>query len=201
MLAALFFAGTRFRGEMPGRIAPLVIALGLALFLARTASTAVRWQALDAQIAEFREALSDIREGASLLLVTVGPADHAFRRAGGGSLLHVADYATIDRSAFVPTVFADPGVQPIHLTDHYWENHRRVHTSKAQWDLLPAMAPEDAGDLYTLAGWQKKYDYVAALNVFDAELAPNDCLVPIHSGSFFTLFEVVGSIDPAACRQ
>ena len=126
VLAALFFAGSRFKGEMPDRIKPAVIALGLAIFLARTASTAVRWQALDEQIAEFREALSDIREGASLLMVTVGPADHAFRRAGGGSLLHVADYATIDRSAFVPTVFADPGVQPIHLADHYWENYRRV---------------------------------------------------------------------------
>ena len=61
------------------------------------------------------------------------------------------------------------------------------------------MAPEDAGDLYTLAGWQKKYDYVAALNLFNSELASTDCLVLIDSGSFFTIFEVVGSIDPAAC--
>jgi hypothetical protein len=199
VLAAMFFAGTRWRAGAANRVAPLVVALGLAIFLGRTVWTAVRWQSLDEQIAEFREALAEVREGASLFLVTAGPTGQEFRLAGGGALLHMADYGTIDRSAFVPTVFADPGVQPIRMVDHYWQNYRRPHPTTARWELLPELALEYPENPPTLAGWVKKYDYVAVLNIWQTELQSTECLRPIHSGSFFTIFEVVKSVDPETC--
>ena len=199
VLAALFFAGTRWKAQPANRIVPLVIAVGLAIFLSRTVSTVVRWHALDEQIAEFREAVSTVDEGASLFLVTAGATGHEFRRAGGGSLLHMAAYATIDRSAFVPTVFADPGVQPIRLVDAYRESYGRVPFWKAGWESLPALALETAEGPRTLAGWPKRYDYLVVLNLWQLELRSTDCLAPLRSGSFFTIFKILKSEDPESC--
>jgi hypothetical protein len=199
VLAALFFAGTRWKGERASSIGPVIVALGLAVFLSRTVSTAIRWQVLDGQIAEFRAATAKVREGASLFLVTAGPTGHAFLHAGGAALLHMADYATIDRSAFVPTVFADPGVQPIRMVEKYRENYRRAQPKEARWELLPALALEEATSPPTLAGWQKKYDYVVVVNIWGLDLQSTDCLVRLHSGSFFTIFEVRRSMDAETC--
>jgi hypothetical protein len=52
----------------------------------------------------------------------------------------VVNYATIDRSAFTLTTFADPGVQPLRMTDRYWQNYRRL--PGGAWELLPALALE-----------------------------------------------------------
>jgi hypothetical protein len=199
VLAAMIFAGTRWTGAPARRAGPLVVALALLLFLGRSAAMVDRWQLQDAQIAEFREAISKIEQGSAIFSVTSGTRGRAYRRAGGDSLLHIVSYATIDRSAFVPSVFADPDLQPIRQVEYYWETYGRA--APLRWDVLPDLARGEVEEPHKLIEWDKKYDYLAVLNVEHLDLPAPDCLSLVHTGSFFTIFEVKKSEPSEACYE
>ena len=199
VLGALLFACSRWEPGPGVRRAPLILALGLAIFLARAANTTVRFHGFDAMLGEFRESLADVEPGAAMFLVTAGPTRHHFRALGGGAFLHMTDYATIDRSAFVSTVFADPGVQPVHQAEGYAARFGRLSFPEAQWEALPELAAAEPPDPKSYEGWHEKYDYVVVLNLYGLELDPLPCLTLHHKGGFFSIFEISGG-GPAMCQ-
>lgn len=201
VFGALIFATTRCSPGWAPRFGAALVAVGVAIALGRIATTATRWVALDAKIAEFRQATARIEQGARMFLVTVGPTGHSFRGAGGGALLHLADYATIDRSAFVPTVFADPGVQPIRHVPALRAPYQRARPADARWESLPERVRDDpeGGDM--LSGWPGKFDYLVVLNLAAAELEAMARLEPFHTGSFFTIFAIDCAGGAATCAE
>jgi hypothetical protein len=137
----------------------------------------------DHRISEFRAALAAMPRGSTLL-----PALDLEREAGSPSwrsLYHIASYATVDRSAFVPTLFTifEIGLAPA---------VRDLASNMA--DAVP-LADLRARLRYArvIESWANpdRYDFIVVFRATpDLSLAPS--FEPVHQGSFFTLFRRAG---------
>jgi hypothetical protein len=198
VIAPLLFAGTAWVGTISRKGGLIIFTLALALFLTRAAVVTDRWQLQDARISEFREAAMKIEEGSSLFLVLSSNIRPGLMRTHVNSvypLLHMADYATIDRSAFVASVFADRGKQVIRARGSYATIYGGIPYFLG-WDELLGLAPDQEPTIPVAGNWRESYDYLILLNLEDRELLPPDFLTVLHEGSFFTIFEIDKSKIP-----
>lgn len=197
VLAALFFAGTVWSGKMPSRAGPTIFALFALLFVTRAAITTDRWQLQDARITEFREEAAKFEEGSSLFLAFNGEIRPDYLRTNANAVLpflHLADYATIDSSAFSPSLFADLGIQPIRRKGAYEALENNMVN---EWDQILRLAHEgqppdpNLGSADpNLINWPRNFDYVVVVNFEQGELASKDFLSVFHAGSYFVIYKI-----------
>jgi hypothetical protein len=197
VIALLLVAGLR-----PGNVGPramaMVVCAGLVLFTGRIYEVASEWRGVDRDFAEFRTALSVVEPGAAILPVQKqnvplanGEArfDHAY--------WHMAVLAVVDRSAFVPTLFTDPAKQPVGAAPA----RVSIDTEFGAPIELALLVDSAYGGTAVAGGvgmkpfwedWPRRYDYVLITH-FGAKGNPlPELLFPIHEGSFFDIYRVVG---------
>jgi hypothetical protein len=202
MLGYLLFAAVDPVG-MP-RPARRSVAAGLAvLFAVRMAVVAAVWAEHRRDVAELRAVIAAVPPGA-LVYVTNVPQEEApaywdagprSRRLSNGlrTDYHLPALLLIERGAFWPILFANPGQQPIRLRPDYARLAQEAHDIPSHASLV---ADPDSG-----AAALRDFDFVLLLEAG----AGNDltdfvprCLTPVSHADFAALFRV--RRDAAGCR-
>lgn len=186
-------------------------AVALAGVCARTALLIPAWQRHDADVRSFR-AIDDAVAPGSTVLVASAP------RSAGKSCAeparwppfdeHVPTLLTIDRAAFVSTLFASPTMQPIEpaasVRGDVVENAGivpwrvlRLNATAAGRRWLRTAPASSIPRLYA-EDWQEKYDYLAVRRVNCArQIAPRHGLVPIAQSATYQLYRIVHPRTPS----
>ena len=145
------------------------------LALARTLWIGSIWMAREADVRAVEAALASVPPGAAVLAVQSEPAD--LTRAPVGrflaaspfyrsqtTLVHVPVMAIPWRKAFVPTLFAVPGQQPVRALPPWTELKSgtlevpEIHLLDAPWKL-------DTRSFRFLSDWSDRFDYVVAIGM------------------------------------
>jgi hypothetical protein len=183
-LALVVSAGTAWAGPRP-RLERLFLAGSLAMLLVRLATVAASWQASDRDYRALLAGLDAIPRGARLAVA----APPAAVNVTATPLLHLPVLAAARRDAFVPTLFALPGQQPIAFTPPY-----RALAAETSTDTLWRVfvtggdAASDARARVVLG----HYDYVVFVGVRPFTLGERQGLVPAFVAPRFQLFRVAG---------
>jgi hypothetical protein len=160
----LLFAGVEPR---PPRGAARMIAGALALLiLGRAAIVAANWVGHARDLAELRAEFAYVPPGAKILPAWTGapPGEETSGRELPHFMLlndELAALAVIDRRAFWPLEFADPGQQPMVLRAPYDRIAQPVGWS-AQWPRLydAPPTPADIAEHPFLTDWRRRFDFV-----------------------------------------
>jgi hypothetical protein len=144
----------------------LVVALG------RTGWHAAIWQERQEDIASVERTLSRVPVGAAVLPVehrppygTPAPRGRYFYFSGISSGSHVPSLAVPWRQAFVPTLFATPGKQPLRVREP-WQSFAAPEGLAAPVDYLTRFeeTPETRYFYGFARNWQEHFDYVLVIN-------------------------------------
>ena len=102
---------------MPKIVSFSLVAVVAVLFVVRVSMTTQDWRASGHDMSQLRKAFEFLPEKSHILhfVVNEGSQDFLIKPP----LQHLATLAVIQRSAFVPTLFADPGKQPVVIRDKY----------------------------------------------------------------------------------
>lgn len=194
VMALVFIGSTTLRMENR-RLAAGLVALVVVLFTVRMGVIAQSWREFDRQITDFRTTLKMLPEGASIL-----PAETEWRSLATRTYWHLATYAVIDRSAFVPTLFTDPTQQPIRLTPRYASEDPGLVPPIPLDLLVETLNPDEAKFFGEVAmkrdtnriwlGWPKKFDYLLLLRGEELENPVPSHLHRIASGPFYDLYKI-----------
>ncbi len=211
LAALLLVAGTDVRFGAPRAAAAFSVGL-LALLAVRTAVLTVNWRNHQDDVADLRRAMEQIDPGSHVLVAWAGEeagcciapgflaAQPAWRVSLGAlpSLIHLPSLVTIERRAYVPTLFSHPGKQPLLVTAPYRDRCMAIHEG-VPVDVRLLSRPETA----TLRDhvepcphylrWREKYDYVLVMfaDAFRAAgLRPPPGAVERHRGAVFDLWAV-----------
>jgi hypothetical protein len=133
----------------------------------RVAITAQNWQGRARDLADLRSELAYVEPGARLLPAQTELPDVV--RPGTGRVLpnfsrlddHLGALAVIERRAFWPLLFADPGQQPMVVRPPYDRIAQPLGLLPHWQDLFanPSTPPE-AADFPYLTDWRSRFDYV-----------------------------------------
>ena len=198
VIALLLVAGLRPQKTVTPKVAFAVVCAASVLLGARIIGISLEWRELDRQYAEFRAAVRLIEPGAAILPAQRTDATSGERGARFDYLYwHLPVLAVLDRAAFVPTLFTDPGKQPVRAS----ERRAFLDTNfgaPIEYALL-VDAAYGIGDVQGGIGmspfwtdWPEHYDYVLTVHFGDAENPLPDLLVPAHEGSYFTIYRIAG---------
>lgn len=211
LAAFLLVAGTDLR--FPGPRAATAFAVGLVGLLAvRTGVLTVNWMAYGDDVADLRRAMERIEPGRSVLIAWAGqeagccntrdflltqpPWRHSL--VALPSLIHLPSLITVERRAFVPTLFSHPGKQPLTVTQPYRDRCMAIYEG-VPVDVRLLSRPEEATRRDHVepcphyVGWRDKYDYVLVMfsNVFhEAGLKPPPGVEEAYRGTVFDLWRV-----------
>ena len=165
MAALLVFAGAAPQTSVRGA-ASIAVAFAL-LLVGRAALVAQNWQGHARDLADLRSELAYVEPGAKLL-----PAQTAFPDdfpQGAGRVLpnlarlddHLGALAVIERRAFWPLLFADPGQQPLVVRPPYDRLAQPLGYAPPWQELFedPPTPPQIAAFPY-LDDWRTRFDYV-----------------------------------------
>ncbi|MEM9628090.1 MAG: hypothetical protein AAGA21_17790 [Pseudomonadota bacterium] len=172
LFALMLVACTRFR--MPeGRFFLALPALLATLFLVRLAVLTSTWVDHRTDLAEMRQAIGLIPPGARLLVVRpdegaglrlAPPRHRVFHHAA--QLQSLPTLAVIEKSAFVSTLYALPGQQPLTLKPPFDRLGGRGHADLPTLKDL-ALAHQPGEDQPPIAGqimrWTSDFDYVVLI--------------------------------------
>lgn len=213
LAALLLVAGTDVRFGSPRVAAVFAVGL-LALLGLRTGVLINNWYGYQGDVADLRRAMERIEPGRSVLLVWAG------REAAPGccntrefvvtqppwrsalvalpSLIHLPSLITIERRAFVPTLFSHPGKQPLTVTQPYRDRCMSIYEGvPVDVRLLAHPEKADQRDLVEPCphhiGWRDKYDYVLLMfsNTFhQAGLPKPPGVEELYRGEVFDLWKV-----------
>lgn len=197
VLCLLFFASMEVRLEQQRYATALIsLTIGLAVFNATTLF--LNWRGQDRQIAEFRTAMHSIPPGAALFTVldakAVGKADTRPYR-------HMAEYAIMDRRAFVPLMFTTRGQHVVHTRAAY---EPIASLSSVQGHEAPLAGLTDFAhgnfkrdtNLRYLNRWPCHFDQVIVVHMGKTQSPVPPVLRLRHAYSFFSLYDVM---RPARC--
>jgi hypothetical protein len=209
LLAFLLIAASDLRPLGARHSSTFMIGI-LALLMFRVATITAQWRAFDADYREFRAADALIERGSRV--VAIPPADETLRLHPQPLFphTHVADFAVIDRDAFVPQLFTfatplrftAPGAA---LSSDQFANARTVHwrpTDPRFVSLDPrSLAQADAvgqaisdNDLVTSAidwsDWPERFDYAVDLDFGQHTNPVPALLTEVARGSYFTLYRI-----------
>lgn len=195
VVIACIFVGATTLHMKNLRLAVALIAVVGALFAIRAGVVADMWRGYDRQIADFRKTLKVLPKGASLLL-----AETEWRELETRTYWHVASYAVIDRSAFVPTLFTDPTQQPIRLAPRYARDDPGLVPPMPMDLLVETMDPEKAKHWATVEmrkdvnriwlNWPARFDYLLLLHGGEQENPVPKHLDRIAGGPFYDLYRI-----------
>jgi hypothetical protein len=182
-LALVLCAATSWAGPGPRRERS-VLAAAAALFVLRLGTVAASWQASDREYGVLLAGLDRIAPG-SLVAVAFPPAA---LNVTATPLAHFPVLAAARRDAFVPTLFARPGQQPVVLQPAY----RALAAATAPnllWDAFAHGAPPlDPALRAALA----RYDYIVFAGVRPFTLAARTGLVPVFQAPRLAVFRIGG---------
>ena len=167
LLAFAVFAGLQpFR--VPGRVAAIVGTGAVALLVGRTALVGSLWHDYGAEAADVRAVAVDIEPGARVLPVWGEPPDPALsaRLMADGTMVdwHLPAVVMIDRHAFWPYMFADPGQQPVRWLGAY-ATLARDTPGLVRPRMLSGVPQPDAAEFPLWQTWQSRYDYVLFIDI------------------------------------
>ncbi len=165
------------------RLAPTASAAALTLLvLARTGWIGAVWDARQADMRSLARALAAVPPGAAIL-----PAEHCCAPGPVGRRLLVTTPTTLHdpalavpwRQAFVPTLFAAPGKQPLRVLPP-WDTLAVPEGRTAPVSLLDTWAPSPANRFFFgyLEQWRERFGYVLVVNADTANDGPDDTSVP-----------------------
>ncbi len=144
----------------------------LVLALGRTGWHAAIWQERQADIASVERSLARVPVGAAVLPVehrpvygTPAPRGRYFYFSGIFAGSHMSSLAVPWRQAFVPTLFATPGKQPLRVREP-WQSFATPEGLAAPVDYLTRFEETaEARYFYSFArNWQDHFDYVLVVN-------------------------------------
>lgn len=180
-------------------VMPIMAACLLALRIFDTAGIVQRHDAL---VTELRAALArSIPEGSTLLVAidlkgpVVRTTDWSVR-----PWLHFGAFAVIDRSVFLPTLFTDPRKQPLLVTPEYRDRDTpfappvsftglRQGVDK-RWSNRMFGRRSWRGSTYYWAHWPQYYDNILILETKSLGNPYPHRLNNMHSGSFFSVYDI-----------
>ena len=176
MATYLLFAGALpepFSNRSLGRAAAAGV-FGIAV--ARTLWIGAIWLAREEDVRAVEAALSEAPVGAAILEVQSEPADIATAPIGRylpaapadrrqPTLIHVPVMAIPWRKAFVPTLFAVPGQQPVRVLPP-WADLKSPSLGSPDVHVLDASgAPDQMQAFPYLSDWREKFEYVIAIGM------------------------------------
>jgi hypothetical protein len=180
VIAAVLAAGTSASART-GRLVRVLALAGLALFLARMAQVWIHWGEADAVYARLLPILDQVPQGGRL---AVGYPPEAVGSAAVPTT-HVPVLAIARRDAFVPTLFAYRGQQPVALTPEA----ERLATLAQPGAVWHALMDQDAGGIGALPAL-RKFDAVLLLDRRPFAPKPIPGLVPLGMEPGFVLYRV-----------
>jgi hypothetical protein len=196
VLCLLFFASLDLK--RPSRQAILAaLILGLALFNAATLYQ--NWRGQDRQIAEFRQAMQSVPPGTALFTAL---DSKALGRAETRPYRHMAEYAIMDRGAFVPLMFTTRGQHVVHTRAEY-ESIASLSSVQGHEATLADLVDFAHGDfrndenLRYLDRWQCHFDAVIVVHLGNPQSPVPPLLRLRRAHSFFSLYDVV---RPPSCE-
>lgn len=164
LLAFAVFAGLR-PVRVPARIVAVVGLTGLGLLLGRTALVGVLWHRYAAEVADIRAVITPVEPGARVLPVwgesQVPRPGLSPRLLADGTMVdwHLPAVVMLDRRAFWPYMFADPGQQPVRWRGDYAEL-ARLTPGQVRPRMLSGIEQPDAAEFPLWRSWMGRYDYV-----------------------------------------
>lgn len=165
----------------------ILTGLALAIVAGRSAWFSCIWMQRQADIRALYAALDDVPAGSRLLPAVVTTHDSAAEPIGryldglSETYPHLATLAVMRRHAYVPTVFAESGKQPLRVLQPYSNIHEMSGGLPVSVDDLKTGNTEAAN---FLADWQSNFDYVLVVNAdqspAERQIIPGVCLVGDH---------------------
>ncbi|WP_448207110.1 hypothetical protein [Azospirillum sp. sgz302134] len=211
LAALLLVAGTDVRFGSPRAAAVFAVAF-LALLGVRTAVLVSNWYGYQGDVADLRRAMERIEPGSSVLIAWAGqeagccntreflltqpPWRHSL--VALPSLIHLPSIITVERRAYVPTLFSHPGKQPLTVTKPYRDRCMAIYEG-VPVDVRLLTRPEEATQRDHVEpcphyiGWREKYDYVLVMfaNTFHQfGLRPPPGVEERYRGDVFDLWKV-----------
>jgi hypothetical protein len=191
----VFIGATRAAAGTRAGLAGGVLAVMVALVMARSADAFVVLRRLDAQVAEMRQLLQHLPLGQRLLVVDENAPAPA-RVAPPPMTGHLGLLATVDRDAFVPYLFIGPTAVQLRPQMQYSASAGAQAITAAQLDeglrqtaQHGAPPPFRAGWKYWL-DWPAKFDYVLVIH-FGADMGQlPPVLRKVASVNFADLYQI-----------
>jgi len=182
-----------------------VTAVFFGLAAARTMWIASIWLAREADVRAIQMALNKAPEGAAILEVQSEPAIVQSARIGRflpvapasqsqTTLVHVPVMAIAWRKAFVPTLFAVPGQQPIKVLPP-WSELKSQSLEPPDIHVLDTQGPSDLSQPFAyLRDWSKNFDYVLAIGMdeedFQGPFTPSSTLSVVADEGYARLYRI-----------
>ena len=161
------------RPRFPGRRAAIAAAIALTLMLAARMVVVERvWLAADSVYAAALAAIDRLPPGARLA-VAYPPGAVNFTAI---PTVHLATLAILRRDAFVPTLFATPGQQPIAIRAEYAAAAEAASPTLLWAGLAGGDRQRRGAALQALAA----YDFVVFTDRQPVAIAPDPCLDPLE---------------------
>ncbi|MEL7343584.1 MAG: hypothetical protein AAFN59_01835 [Pseudomonadota bacterium] len=180
ILAAVFFAATRWRGLSPSSSVGLAVII-VALIAVRAVQFNGYAAVHDREVRQFLDVVSEVPEGARVLPVRVDENNQYVR------LWHVAAYAVNDGNVYVPTLFQ--GVHGLKVRDE-WKEHSSPSMHAASVDWLEKVEDPDHFLYRYVADWSEKYTHLVMIDPDRASLQGFDELHEIRRAARYTLYEI-----------
>jgi hypothetical protein len=179
-----------------------VLAALAGLFLVRMGLVIERWHAFDGVYEQYLEAIAPIPEG-SRLVAAVAQRPEPFL-SFAPTLMYVNTLAVIHKSAFEPTLFAEPGKQPVTIVPEW-----RPLAEAYPWDWpaahLDALAPGlvDGRDGEAPRGMLFEYQYLLLLYPESAANPAPQALQQLYTAPLFHFYEILAGVEAptAAARR
>jgi hypothetical protein len=173
-------------GSRPWRVAPLAVVI--AVIAANAFTTGHAWLDYDQDIKEFKASFALLPRGSAVL---IGQRDQAGRDYQ--PVYYAATLAAPAAGAFVSSLYAQPGMQPIEPRARYSglavKEEREAYPPRLSL-LQAAMKPDaPAGTQANIVHWPERYQYLYLLG----DHAPNPLpatLTPVFEGRRFSLFRI-----------
>ncbi len=205
MLLIAAMAAPRRRGW-----SSIIAVAAAAAVLGRTASVLPEWFAHDAHVASFRAIEDAVSPGARVLVAAAPDAAGGDCRAAAHWPPydeHIPTLLAIDRGAFVSTLFAAPGLQPIEPTAAVasiatqnagiipWSVLAYGDSAAGQSEMVHAR-PGSVWRIYP-RDWRKNYDYLALRRSgCVTEIEPQDGLERVGDSLTYRLYRIVHPATP-----
>lgn len=178
---------------------PSVLAI---LFLFRLGIVSITWIDHREDLKEIRTAFAKIETGSRVLVVqpddTAGPRlapDRHMAFHHGAHMASLATLAVIERSAFVSSIYAVPGQQPLRLREPF---HNLGGYGSAMVptlaDLAAAINQPSENTVLQIENWWRNFDYILLIYGYGSganDLRGNLPLKTLLDGDIADLFEIV----------
>jgi len=203
LLALMLVASTRFKSSEKSFV-PILPAMLALLFLLRMGVLTSAWLDHRADLAEMHRAIDLVAEGGRILVVQpekntgqrlAPPRHRVFHHAV--QLVSLPALAVIEKSAFVSTLYALPGQQPLFLNPPFDRLGGRGHVDMPtlnELSLAYELSETGKEAKRQIQNWPSDFDYIVLIYSYGPsshELTGNLPLEPLMDGDILDLFRIV----------